>query len=157
MSATEKQSAGILLFRVRGGRIEVLLAHPGGPFWAKKDVGAWGIPKGMPNAEEDLLAAAKREFQEEVGSVAEGEFVPLGSVQLKSGKVIHAWACQGDLDSTVTKSNHITVEWPRGTGRRITFPEVDRCEWFTLEAARTKLNPAQATFIDRLQDHLSKK
>jgi predicted NUDIX family NTP pyrophosphohydrolase len=144
-------SAGLLLFRRRGGRVEVLLAHPGGPFWADRDAGAWTIPKGLAGAGEDLLAAARREFAEETGLRPEGPFLPLGSVRQKAGKVVHAWACAGDADPAMLTSNTMSVEWPPGSRRRIEFPEVDRCAWFDPAEARAKLNPAQAEFIDRLE------
>ena len=151
-----KISAGVLLYRRRNNHCEVLLVHPGGPFWAKKNAGAWSIPKGEVEAGEDLLAAARREFAEETGLSPEGPFLELGSVRQKAGKVVHAWACEGDADPAALVSNMMSAEWPPGSGRRITFPEVDRCEWFSPEEARGKLNPAQAEFIDRLQAALAR-
>jgi predicted NUDIX family NTP pyrophosphohydrolase len=148
-------SAGLLLFRRTAGGLEVLLAHPGGPFWAKKDAGAWTIPKGVADSGEDLLAAARREFAEETGHHPEGPFIPLGSVRQKAGKEVHAWACNGDLDPTKATSNTMSVEWPPRTGQRVRVPEVDRCGWFAPAEARVKLNPAQAAFIDRLEEALS--
>ena len=145
------ESAGILLFRRAGGATEVFLAHPGGPFWKNKDAGAWSVPKGELDEGEDALAAAVRELEEETGIRLDGPFVALGEVRQKSGKRVHAWACEGDADPTLVRSNEVTVEWPRGSGRSLTFPEVDRCEWFGLAAAREKINPAQAAFIDRLE------
>jgi len=147
-------SAGLLLFRQPGGRLEVFLAHPGGPFWAGRDAGAWTIPKGLLNAGEDPLAAACREFQEETGVAPVGPFRPLGSVRQKAGKTIHAWAWEGDADPDCAASNLMRAEWPRGSGNWLTFPEVDRCAWFEPAAARTKLNPAQAAFVDRLREVL---
>jgi predicted NUDIX family NTP pyrophosphohydrolase len=144
-------SAGLLLFRRAGGALEVLLAHPGGPFWAGRDAGAWTIPKGLVGPGEDLLDAARREFAEETGFAPGGPFLPLGSVKQKAGKVVHAWACEGDLDPATAVSNTMSVEWPPGSGRRVEFPEVDRCAWFGPEEARAKANPAQAAFVDRLQ------
>jgi predicted NUDIX family NTP pyrophosphohydrolase len=148
-------SAGLLLYRRRDGRLEVLLAHPGGPFWANKDAGAWTVPKGLAESGEDLLAAARREFAEETGLRPEGPFVPLGSVRQKAGKVVHAWACEGDADPAALTSNVMSAEWPPGSGYRVEFPEVDRCAWFTPAEAREKLNPAQAEFIDRLEAALA--
>jgi predicted NUDIX family NTP pyrophosphohydrolase len=144
-------SAGILLFRRHRGELDVLLAHPGGPFWAKKDAGAWSIPKGLIEPTEDHLAAAVREFEEEIGFRPDGPFISLDSVRQKAGKVIHAWACEGDVDPASTKSNLVSIEWPPGSGRQFEFPEVDKCQWFGLAEARAKLNPAQVDFIERLE------
>jgi len=143
-----KQSAGILLHR--GG--EVLLVHPGGPFWAKKDAGAWSIPKGEYDEGDDPRAAALREFEEELGSAlpAGTELVELGTVKLKSGKRITAFAAEGDLDAETISSNTFEMEWPPRSGRMQAFPEVDRAGWFSIEEAREKLNPAQAEFLVRL-------
>jgi predicted NUDIX family NTP pyrophosphohydrolase len=148
-------SAGVLLFRRREGAIEVLLAHPGGPFWRGRDAGAWTIPKGLVAPGEALLDAARRELREETGLVPEGPFLPLGSIRQKAGKTVHAWACEGDADPATVTSNTTTIEWPRGSGRRITYPEVDRCAWFALDAARVKLNPAQSELLGRLEAALS--
>ena len=147
-------SAGLLLFRRPAGRLEVFLAHPGGPFWAGRDEGAWTLPKGLVATGEDLLACACREFEEETGIPPSGPYLPLGSVRLKSGKVVHGWAWEGDADPAAVKSNLMRAEWPRGSGRWLVFPEVDRCGWFDPAAARQKLNPAQAEFVDRLQEAL---
>lgn len=155
MRRREAISAGLLLFRRSNGRLEVLLAHPGGPFWANRDAGAWTIPKGMGDAGEDLLAAARREFTEETGLNPQGPFLPLGSVRQKAGKVVHAWACEGDADPAALASNTMWAEWPPGSGKRIQFPEVDRCAWFPPDEARAKLNPAQAEFIGRLEAALA--
>ncbi len=155
MAKRPNVSAGLLLYRRTAGGLEVFLAHPGGPFWAKKDAGAWTIPKGLVNAGEEPLAAARREFAEETGVRLGGPFRPLGSVRQKAGKVVHAWACEGDADPAAVTSNVMTVEWPSGSGRRLTFPEVDRCGWFDPPTARAKVNPAQAEFIDRLEAALS--
>jgi predicted NUDIX family NTP pyrophosphohydrolase len=146
----KKQSVGILLFRRRGGNVEVFLVHPGGPFWAKKDEGAWSIPKGLVEEGEGLLEAAKREFREETGHEVDGEFTYLGEVRLASGKIVHAWALEKDLDPNMIVSNKFSMEWPKGSGILQEFPEVDRAGWFTLEEARRKMHPAQAEFLDRL-------
>jgi predicted NUDIX family NTP pyrophosphohydrolase len=143
-------SAGLLLFRRREGTLEVFLAHPGGPFWKKKDDGAWTIPKGLPNEGEELLAAACREFREETGIEPQGPFHELGSILQKGGKIIHAWAWEGDADPERIVSNTVRMEQPRGSGRWLTFPEVDRCAWFDATTARSKINVAQAALIDRL-------
>ena len=146
-----KRSAGILLHRVRDGAREVLLVHPGGPFWAKKDLGAWSIPKGELDDGEDPRACARREFAEETGTaLPDGALDDLGSVQLKSGKQVLAFAAEGDLDPATLVSNTFELEWPPRSGRMQAFPEVDRAGWFGLDAAREKLNPAQAAFVDRL-------
>ena len=131
---------------------EVFLAHPGGPFWKNKDAGAWTIPKGLIDDGEDLLTAAQREFIEETGVQPSGPFQALGTVRQKSGKLIHAWAWEGDADPTLVRSNTFKMEFPRGSGRLIEVPEVDRCEWFSLPDAREKINPAQVTLLDRLEE-----
>ncbi len=150
-----KLSAGILLFRRTGDSVEVLLAHPGGPLWAAKDVGAWSIPKGEADEGETtpdaLLAVARREFEEETGHAApDGRAVELGEVRLKSGKVIHGWALEGDLDPSTATSTTFELEWPPRSGRRRAYPEVDRVAWSTPEQAAERLNPAQVPFVDRL-------
>jgi len=150
MTIRSAVSAGILLFRRRGGVIEVFLAHPGGPFWARRDVGAWTIPKGVVDEGENLLDAARRELREETGLSPEGPFIPLGSIKQKSGKTVHAWACEGDADPSAVTSNDTRVEWPRNSGKWLTYPEVDRCAWFSTDEARGKMNPAQAALLDRL-------
>jgi predicted NUDIX family NTP pyrophosphohydrolase len=133
------------------GAPEVLLVHPGGPFWARKDAGAWSIPKGEHGDDEDPREAARREFEEETGTaLAPGELADLGTVTLKSGKLVAAFAVEGDLDPEGIRSNTFELEWPPRSGRTQTFPEVDRAGWFDLEAAREKLNPAQTPFLDRL-------
>ena len=144
-------SAGLLLFRRTSGKLEFLLAHPGGPFWARRDEGAWTIPKGAVMPGEELLVAARREFQEETGIHATEPFIPLGSIRQKAGKVIHAWAWEGDADASATTSNLMSAEWPRGSGRRITFPEVDRCAWYDRDEAQPRINPAQWELIVRLE------
>jgi len=154
MAKQDNVSAGLLLFRRVNGELEVLLAHPGGPFWSKKDVGAWTVPKGLIEPTEDHLAAAQREFEEEIGFRPEGPFISLGSVRQKAGKVIHAWACEGDVDPARTTSNKVSVEWPPHSGKMVEFPEIDRCQWFGPAEACTKLNPAQVEFIERLENAL---
>jgi len=149
------QSAGLLCYRYRGQVLEVFLAHPGGPFWAKRDNGAWSIPKGLLETDEDPLAAAKREFNEETGFTADGEFVELGQLKQHSGKIVHAWAVQMDFDASLLTSNMFSLEWPKGSGRLRDYPEVDRGEWFTLGQAREKIYPGQAAFLDRLLEHLA--
>ena len=145
-----RTSAGLLMFRRKGNAVEVLLVHPGGPFWAKKDLGAWTIPKGELEDGEDALVTAQREFEEETGIAPSGPFHPLGSIKQKAGKVVHAWAFEGTCDPAQIRSNTFKVEWPRSSGRWQEFPEVDRAEWFRLEAARTRMNPAQVPFLDHL-------
>ncbi|HEU5051439.1 MAG TPA: NUDIX domain-containing protein [Gemmatimonadales bacterium] len=148
-------SAGLLLFRRRDGRLELLLAHPGGPFWRHRDDGAWTIPKGVPESDEPLLEAARREFAEETGTRPEGAALPLGSIRQKAGKTVHAWAVEGDLDASRIVSNTMRVEWPPRSGRWKEIPEVDRCAWLDPDTARRKLNPAQAAFVDRLLESLA--
>jgi predicted NUDIX family NTP pyrophosphohydrolase len=148
-----KESAGILLYRQRGGRqrggtIEVFLVHPGGPFWKNKDDGAWTIPKGEPNTGEDKLAAAIREFAEETGTVLAGDFRALPPIKQAGGKWVHAWALAGDFDPATLVSNEFEMEWPPHSGKRTRFPEVDRGAWFALEAARDKINKGQAALLD---------
>ena len=140
-----------MLYRRREGRIEVLLAHPGGPFWSKKDDGAWFVPKGELEGDEEPLAAARREFQEELGSEPPGgEPLALGTVKNKSGKLIYAWALEGDLDTESMKSNTFELEWPPRSGKMREFPEVDRAGFFSLEAAATKMHSAELPFLERL-------
>jgi predicted NUDIX family NTP pyrophosphohydrolase len=149
------RSAGILLHRIIDGEPEVLLVHPGGPFWARKEAGAWSIPKGEHAEDEDAEAAALREFEEETGTaLTPSALADLGTVRLKSGKVVAAWAVEGDLDADAITSNTFELEWPPRSGRMQEFPEVDRAGWFGLDAAREKLNPAQVAFLDRLRDLL---
>lgn len=148
-------SAGLLLFRRSADVLEVFLAHPGGPFWSSRDLGAWTVPKGLVEDGEDLLAAAIREFEEETTMRPEGPFLPLGSIRQKAGKLVHAWAWEGEANPRQVRSNTMRAEWPRGSGRWLTFPEVDRCEWFDACNARQKINPAQAELIDRLEAALS--
>lgn len=151
-----RRSAGILLYRDAAGEPEVLLVHPGGPIWARRDLGAWSIPKGEYDDSEDPLAAACREFEEELGSpppdpARDGEPLDLGEIRQKSGKRVRAWALTGDLDADTIHSNTFAAEWPPRSGRMQEFPEVDRAGWFTLEEARRRINPAQVPLLDRLE------
>jgi len=149
-------SAGILLFRRRAGRLEVLLAHPGGPFWQAKDLGHWTIPKGEVEPGEEVVAVARREFAEETGHEPPGGvLLPLGEVRQKSGKRVVAWALEGDLDPGSARSNTFTIEWPPRSGRQQAFPEIDRVVWFEPAEARRRLKPAQVPFIDRLEAALA--
>jgi predicted NUDIX family NTP pyrophosphohydrolase len=144
-------SAGLLLYRRRQGVLEVFLVHPGGPFWVSKDAGAWSIPKGEYGPAEDPLAAARREFQEETGLTATGDFLPLTPLKQPRGKIIHVWAVAGDCDADAIRSNTFSLEWPPRSGRRQDFPEVDRGAWFTLAAAREKIIKGQAGFLEELR------
>lgn len=154
-------SAGILLFRRTDDGPEVLLAHPGGPYWQRQDHGSWSVPKGIAEGDEALAAVAAREFEEETGfalaSCAREQNprpMDLGEIQLKSGKTVRAWAVEGDLDPELAHSNEVDIEWPPRTGRRMRIPEVDRVAWFGLDEARRRFHPAQAAFVDRLQEAL---
>jgi predicted NUDIX family NTP pyrophosphohydrolase len=150
-SQRSRVSAGLLMFRRRDGQLEVLLVHPGGPFFAKKDEGAWTIPKGEAAPDEDLLTRAQIEFEEELGFRPHGNWIELGSIKQKGGKTVHAWAFEGDLpDSFKLKSNTFEIEWPPRSGKRKQFPEIDRAEFFPQEIARQKINPAQIILLDRL-------
>lgn len=154
-SARGRKSAGVLLFRHAGAELEVLLVHPGGPFWAKRDLGTWSVPKGECEEGEDPRAAAWREFSEELGTAApEGEALELGEVRQKAGKTVVAWAIAGDLDAEHITSNTFTMEWPPRSGRTQRFPEVDRAGWFGLDEARQRINPAQVALLDRLLEAL---
>jgi predicted NUDIX family NTP pyrophosphohydrolase len=150
-------SAGILLYRRDAGALNVLLVHPGGPFWARRDEGVWSIPKGeYDGASEDPLAAARREFAEELGSPPpDGEPLDLGEITQRAGKRVRAWALEGDLDASAIVSNTCEVQWPPRSGRMIEIPEVDRAEWLSLADARVKINPAQVALLDRLQAALA--
>lgn len=145
-----KTSAGVLLYRQRTGGLEVFLVHPGGPFWARKDAGAWTIPKGEVEPGEAPLAAAQREFAEETGSLVTGPFMSLGSVRMRSGKVVYAWAVEGDIDAAAIRSNVFTLEWPPRSGRQQQFPEADRAAWFPIEEARSRILAAQAPLLEAL-------
>jgi predicted NUDIX family NTP pyrophosphohydrolase len=155
-----KRSSGILLYRDREGTTEFLLVHPGGPYWTRKDEGAWSIPKGGIEEDEDSRTAALRELDEELGPSApdldRDELIDLGQVRQRAGKVVDAWAAEGDFDPTALDSNTFEMEWPPRSGREAEFPEVDRADWFALEEARRKLLPAQGEFLDRLLEHLER-
>jgi len=147
-----KQSAGLMMYRTHGGRLEVLLVHFGGPFWVNKDAGAWSIPKGEVNPGEELLDAAKREFMEETGLKPQGNFAPLDSVKHRSGKVVSVWAFEGDCDPSSIKSNTFVLEWPPRSGKMREFPEIDRAAFFSMDVAETKILAAEAVLLSRLQD-----
>lgn len=152
-----KQSAGIVLFRFVAEEPQVLLVHPGGPFWAKKDLGAWSIPKGEYDEDEEAQVCALRELEEELGSlpsISAEELVDLGEVRQKSGKRVRAWAAEGDFDPATLRSNTFTMQWPPRSGQEQEFPEVDRAEWLSPAQAKEKLIPAQAVFVDRLLERL---
>lgn len=146
-----KQSAGVLLYRRRGGALELLLVHPGGPYWAGRDDGAWTIPKGELVDGEDPLAGARRELAEETGLTPAGPFLALTPVRQRAGKLVHAFACEGDCDPAALRSNTFEMEWPPRSGQRACFPEVDRAEFFAPALARTKINPAQVALMDELE------
>ena len=148
--AKKKNAAGLLLYRCHGELLEVFLVHPGGPFWAKKDAGAWSLPKGEIGEDEDPLRAAKREFTEETGFPIEGEFRPLEPIKQPGGKVVQAWAIEADCDPAQVRSNVFTMEWPPKSGRTQQFPEVDRAEWFNVAEARKRIIAAQINFLDQL-------
>lgn len=153
-----KKSAGILLYRVKNNLPQVLLAHPGGPFYTKKDLGAWTIPKGEFTEEEDPLEAAKREFKEETGmDVPDNEFIALSPIKQKSGKVVYAWMVKGDLDPTKIISNTFELEWPPKSGIKKQFPEIDKAEWFSIKEAKEKIIPAQTDLLDQLEKILKEK
>jgi len=146
-----KRSAGVLLYRIRAGSPEVLLVHPGGPLWARKDLGAWSIPKGEYGAGEEPLEAARRELEEETGIRANGPFLPLGEVRQAGGKEVLAWAVEGEADAAAIRSNTFTMEWPPRSGRRAEFPEVDRAGWFPLDVARRKILKGQLPFLEEIE------
>jgi predicted NUDIX family NTP pyrophosphohydrolase len=146
------KSAGILIYRRRAGAIEVLLVHPGGPFWARKDAGAWSLPKGEYADEEDPEAAARREFQEETGWTIKRELRPLGEVRQKAGKAVTAFAAEGDFDPASLESNRFEMEWPPRTGKRASFPEIDRAKWFSLAEASEKMIEGQRPLLERLEE-----
>jgi predicted NUDIX family NTP pyrophosphohydrolase len=146
-----RRSAGVLLYRIREGSLEVLLVHPGGPLWATKDLGAWSIPKGEYGASEDPLEAARRELEEETGIRAAGPLVPLSKVRQAGGKEVLAWAVEGDADAAAIRSNTFSMEWPPRSGRSVEFPEVDRAGWFGMEEARRKILKGQLPFLDEIE------
>jgi predicted NUDIX family NTP pyrophosphohydrolase len=150
-----RRSAGILLYRRSHGRIEVLLGHPGGPFWTRRDEGAWGIPKGEIGEAEDPLQAARREFLEETGLALDGPFTPLQPIRQPSGKTIYAWAAEGDCDAGTLTSIAFSMEWPPRSGRSAEFPEIDRAAWFALDEARRKVLRGQSGFLDQLESLLA--
>lgn len=152
-----RTTAGILMYRRQKGTLQVLLVHPGGPLWAKKDLSSWSIPKGLPDPDEDLLDAAKREFHEETGFTASGTFIPLTPVKLRSGKTARAWAVEGNCDPVAMKSNTFSMEWPPHSGKQREFPEVDRAAWFDLEEALKRINPGQAGLLIELRKILEEK
>ena len=146
-----KRSAGLLLFRRNGHTLEVLLVHPGGPFWKRKDLAAWSIPKGECQEGEDPLAAAQREFTEEVGATPNGQFISLGEIRQPGGKIVVAWAVSGEFDVSKLRSNTFSLEWPPGSGKTQEFPEIDRADWFSMPSARQKILKGQLGFLDRLE------
>jgi predicted NUDIX family NTP pyrophosphohydrolase len=150
-----KQSAGLLLFRRHGGAVEVLLVHPGGPLWARKDEGAWSIPKGEVDEHEDALAAARREVEEETGARPSGPFISLSPVRQTGGKIVHVWAVESDFDPASLKSNLFEMEWPPKSGNRRSFPEVDRAGWFDLTTAARKILSSQAIVLKHLEQRLT--
>lgn len=149
-ASAKNKSAGLLLYRRTKRGLEVLLAHPGGPFWQQKDEGAWTVPKGIVGSDEDRLSAAKREFFEETGHAPGGEHLSLEEAKQPGGKIVHVWAVEGDFDPAALRSNMFEMEWPPRSGRRQSFPEIDRAEWFSIEAARIKILKGQAVFLHRL-------
>ncbi len=148
-------SAGLIMYRKQQGQVEVLLVHPGGPFWAKKDLGAWSIPKGEVNHGENELATAQREFEEEIGFQPQGPFLPVGEVKLKGGKVVRAWAFEGSLDPTRIRSNTFRLEWPPRSGHFQDFPEIDRAGFFSIKEAKEKIIPAQVPLLEALRRQIA--
>jgi predicted NUDIX family NTP pyrophosphohydrolase len=149
-----RQSAGLLVYRRREKNLEVFLVHPGGPFWKNKDAGVWSIPKGEFVDGEDPLAVAKREFQEETSMTVDGEFIPLQPIKQRGGKIVHAWAVEGDFDASRVNSNTCTIEWPRKSGKSIEIPEVDRGDWFDMVTAMKKIKDAQRDLLEELQSRV---
>ena len=150
-----KKSAGLLLYKFNDGALHVFLVHPGGPIWKNKDAGAWSIPKGEFNDDEDGLQAAIREFKEETGKEINGSFISLGTIKQKSGKLVFAWAVEGDIDASTIQSNTFQLQWPPNSGKWITVPEVDKGQWFSIEEARQKMNVAQADLLQELVKKLA--
>ncbi len=154
----EKISAGLLMFRLNKGKLEILLAHPGGPFFKNKDAGYWSIPKGEPDNNEELLETAKREFKEETGITPKGDFIPLGSIMQKGGKTVYAWAFEGDAElDNISKSNTFQVEWPPHSGKKMVFQEIDRIEFFNVNTAKKKIKDTQVKLIGNLEEYLKNK
>ena len=149
-----KKSAGILLYRLKSGKLQFLLVHPGGPFWAKKDAGSWSVPKGEPDEDEEILPAAIREMEEETGFKAKGNFIPLAPVKQKSGKIIYAFALQSEFEPENLKSNTCNVEWPPRSGKKLEIPEVDKAEWFSFEEAQEKIVKGQVPILTELKEKL---
>ncbi len=152
----KKVSAGLLMYRFHNNVLQVFIVHPGGPYFKNKDEGAWSLPQGETEPGEELLQTAKREFHEETGMNAEGNFIPLGQITLKSGKDVHAWAFEGNWSGMLAANSFMKMEWPPRSGKLITFPEVDKAAFFTCEVAKRKLHPMKALFVERLEKHLSK-
>jgi predicted NUDIX family NTP pyrophosphohydrolase len=149
-----KRSAGLLMYRRRNSGVQVFLVHPGGPFWKNKDAGAWSIPKGEYEDYENPLDAAKREFEEEVGLKPQGQFIPLGETKQSGGKIVYAWAFEGDCSPETLRSNSFSMEWPPKSGREQQFPEVDRTDWFSFDEARQRVLQGQIVFLNRLAEHV---
>ena len=152
----KKESAGLLMYRLRNSTLEVFLVHPGGPYWAKKDLGAWSIPKGEFEEGEERLDAARREFQEETGFHSVGNFIALTPIKQTSGKLVYGWAVRGDCDAKAIRSNTFSMEWPPRSGKRREFPEVDRAEWFTMAVAKEKILKGQVGFLEELSLKIEK-
>jgi predicted NUDIX family NTP pyrophosphohydrolase len=153
--AVKKQSAGILVYRIINKKPEVFLVHPGGPFWKNKDAAAWSIPKGEFDADESALDAAKREFEEETGILLKGKFIELQPVKQKSGKTVYAWAYEGDIDASTIRSNSFEIEWPPKSGKKTSFPEIDKAGWFDIKTGKEKINAYQVNLLEQLA-HLLK-
>jgi predicted NUDIX family NTP pyrophosphohydrolase len=155
-SSLPKRSAGLLIYKEREGALEIFLVHPGGPFWVRKDLGSWSIPKGEYSPGENPLRAARREFREETGFDAEGAFIELAEIRQKGGKYVKTWAVEGDYNPAAIKSNAFSLEWPPNSGKQAEFPEIDRAAWFALKTAREKILPSQLPLLDELEELLGK-